>query len=64
MNVKFYDKNKDGLVQFQEVPAYLRAEIFRRFDKNKDNVLDKEEQPAVQAYLDSLTGGIGRLRRR
>lgn len=64
LNVKFYDKNKDDLVQFQEVPAYLRAEIFRRFDKNKDNVLDKEEQPAVQAYLDSLTGGIGRLRRR
>ncbi len=63
LNVKFYDRNKDGLIQFQEVPAYSRADIFGRFDKNKDKILDEKEQPALQTHLDSLTGGIPRPKR-
>ncbi|NIP93265.1 MAG: hypothetical protein GWO24_07340, partial [Akkermansiaceae bacterium] len=45
LNVKFYDRNKDGLIQFEEVPQFSRADIFKRFDKNRNNVLEKEEQP-------------------
>lgn len=63
LNVKYYDRDKDGLVQFEEVPQRMRKEVFERFDKNKDKVLDKEEQPEVQKWLDNFTRGFRGLRR-
>ncbi|HBM76970.1 MAG TPA: hypothetical protein DD438_02570, partial [Verrucomicrobiales bacterium] len=60
LNVKNYDDNSDGLVQYEEVPGRMRSRIFSRFDTNKNKVLEKEEQVAVQKYLDSFLGGFRR----
>ena len=60
LNVKGYDEDGDGIIQYEEVPRRARQRIFSRFDKNGNKVLDKEEQPAVQKYLDSFLGGRGR----
>ena len=60
LNVKNYDDNKDGLVQYEEVPGRMRSRIFSRFDTNKNKVLEQEEQVAVQKYLDSFLGGFRR----
>jgi hypothetical protein len=63
-NVKSYDRNKDGLVQEDEVPQRMRRRIMTRFDKNQDGVLDAEEQPALQEYLNGILGGRVRPRAR
>jgi hypothetical protein len=60
LNVKNYDDNNDGLVQYEEVPGRMRSRIFSRFDTNKNKILEKEEQVAVQKYLDSFLGGFRR----
>jgi hypothetical protein len=64
LQVGNYDENRDGLIQFEEVPPNARARIFGRFDKNGNKVLETDEQTALQEYLDTL-GGLGnRLRDR
>ena len=63
-NVKGYDRNKDGLVQEDEIPQRMRNRILTRFDKNQDRVLDAEEQPALQEYLNGILGGRVRSRAR
>jgi hypothetical protein len=60
LNVKNYDEDGDGLIQYEEVPGRMRSRIFSRFDTNGNKILDKEEQPAVQKYLDSFLGGFRR----
>ena len=58
LNVKNYDDNGDGLIQYNEVPGRMRSRIFGRFDKDGDKILDEVEQPEVQKYLDSILGGF------
>ena len=60
LNVKNYDTNGDGLIQYDEVPGRMRSRIFDRFDKDGDKTLNKIEQPEVQKYLDSMLRGFRR----
>ena len=55
-NAAFYDRNRDGVLQFEEVPDLSRDDIFARFDMDGDKSISAEERPALQAYLDFLTG--------
>jgi Ca2+-binding EF-hand superfamily protein len=48
--MKDYDKNGDGFLQRDEVPAYLR-EQFDKLDTNKDGKLSREELEQGAAYL-------------
>ena len=58
LNVKNYDDNGDGLIQYNDVPGRMRTRIFSRIDKDGDKILDEVEQPEVQKYLDSILGGF------
>lgn len=42
------DKNSDGRLQAEEIPARVREEVLRDLDKNKNNVL---EGPEIEALL-------------
>jgi hypothetical protein len=58
--VKDYDKNKDGLIQEEEIPQRHRRMILRRYDKDRNKVLNQQEQAELQKGLNALRGVLKR----
>ena len=54
--IKSFDKNKDGKLTKDEIPARMQ-QLVARHDKNKDKMLDKEELAAMSEQLAATVPG-------
>ncbi len=52
------DRNKDGFIGKDELPANMRP-MLQRFDKNEDGKLAKDELPQTRSVQDSMPEGVG-----
>lgn len=54
--IKQFDRNNDGKLNIDEMPAFLRRDRFPEYDKNRDGFVDAEE---LKAVFENMGGGRG-----
>ena len=62
--MKLFDRNRDGILQREEIPAKARDRLLDIMDSNNDEALDQSEMEAGRKQIDKFLESGPRTKKR